>query len=144
MNFQCTRCSHWSLSRTEFFQHKKSCGRKRQRIDSASTSYEEHVENVVLHEINDAQAQGDIGQHQLDDVASHWAKNAHLLMVQFLLTLKERNICDTDIQIIFKEIENLLSFIFSKIMEEGEIHVALELVFHQLMTKYYRDETLKV
>ena len=58
--------------------------------------------------------------------------------------MKNRNIPDIDIHMVFGEVEKLLSFVLMQLLKGDEIQLVLDLAFDQLTTKYYRDELLKV
>ena len=73
-----------------------------------------------------------------------WAKQTNVILTQFLLKMKERNIADVDISMVLMEIEKILVFAIGKFMSDEDVEVAMELIFDGLTTKYYRDKLLTV
>ena len=84
MDYECVNCGHWSLSRTEYYDHKRKCGAKRLRLGSNDdTSAASNLRVSQCAKINEVEPSNQEPSHDMtSEINEHWGKMANSILVQ--------------------------------------------------------------
>ena len=116
---------------------------------NAPTPMVEDSETIDIVE-NDSSIFEDVDPVNVDDdevdskMNDHWLSDVNFILSNFLLSMNEHHFNEVSKTMIFKNLENLLRFVFGRFMSKGEVDVALKFSFDNLTSSYYRNKLLKV